>query len=245
MAATLFCLAGYQVTGERAGERLLGRIGAALVELDLWLPAHRQDLQLLARDRPNATVQVADLPVRGVTLPSSETQSADDETLKRLLRRSMGESLYDQGTGALRDEDGESHLSITEPVRWSVSLLSAGAHGFWRAALVLTALVLLALCAMLLMLQQSPAAAVLWGALAAAACSLAVWLVARGAASVFDGAIDREIALVVRDGAWLGLRNALAVAAVAASLIFLARVLFGSGDRSWSHAADRGEDGFV
>lgn len=241
----LFCLAGYQVTGATAGERFLGRIGAALVELDLWLPAHRQDIQLLAKDRPDEAVVVDDLPVRGVVLPPEEARSADDETLKRLLRGSMGGSLYREGAAGLSDHDGQSHLSITEPVRWSVALLSAGMHGFWRAAVVLAALVLLALCAVMLTLQQPPAAAVLWGALAAAACSLAVWLLARGAGSAFDGALDREIALVVRDGAWLGLRNALAVAAVAASLLFLSRALLGPREGSWRHGADREEDGFA
>src|SRR6202008_3160436 len=48
----LFSLTGFQVTSEPAATRLLGRIGASLIEIDRWFPAHQEELQLRAEDRP-------------------------------------------------------------------------------------------------------------------------------------------------------------------------------------------------
>lgn len=211
-AAVLFALAGYQVTGETAAVRLLGRLAAALVEIDRWLPAHREDIDLLARGEPGRTVALNDLPV-AVALPAADVIGADETALRDRIVALMGEALYRDGSGAFQAEDGGAHLSVAEPARWTATLLSRGAHAFWLAALVLTLLAALALAAVFLQGGCSPLLPLTAGAVFAAACSLAVWLLAQAAAPALSAPVDREIALVLRDGAWLGLRNAAAVAA--------------------------------
>jgi hypothetical protein len=223
-AMTLFAFAGYQVTSESAATRLLGRLAASLVELDRWVPAHREDVQLAARDRPQDAVLVDDLPV-DVVLPSPVVLEADDAALRDLLRTAMGRRLYHEGRGALQDEEGESHLPVTEPVRWTVSLLGSGMHGFWRIATLASAIVTLALVASLVMRRRSPLPALLGGAIGAAVASFFVWLVAGAGNSLFDSSVDREIMLILRDGAWLGLRNALGVAVMALAVMYLWRTL--------------------
>ena len=223
-AITLFAFAGYQVTSESAAAKLLGRLAASLVELDRWVPSHREDIQLAARDRPQDAVLVNDLPV-DVVLSSPVVLEADDAALRDLLRAAMGRRLYREGRDALQDEDGATHLPVTEPVRWTVSLLGSGAHGFWRIATVATGIATLALMASMVLGRRSPLPALLGGAIGAAVASFFVWLVAGTGNSVFDSSVDREIMLILRDGAWLGLRNALGVAAIALAVMYLWRTL--------------------
>jgi hypothetical protein len=223
-AITLFALAGYQVTGETAATKLLGRLAASLVELDRWVPTHREDIQLVARDRPQEPVLIDDLPV-DVVVPSSAVLDADNETLRDLLRLAMGNRLYHEGRGVLQDEEGGTHLPVTEPVRWTVSLLGSSAHGFWRIAMVATGVATLGLLASLAMRRRSPLQPLLAGGIVAAVGSLFVWVVAGAGGSLFAGAVDKEIMLIVRDGAWLGLRNALGVAVIALAALYLWRTL--------------------
>jgi hypothetical protein len=236
-AFTLLSLAGYQVTGDSAGPRLLGRLSAALVELDRWVPVHREDIQLVARDRPQESVLVDDLPV-DVVISSEAALNADDEALRDLLRAAMGRELYEEGRGVLRDETGGTHLSITEPVRWTVSLLSSGAHSFWSLVLIASAVLTLALYATMIPGRQSAWKPLVLGSAIAAVASFAVWLIANGSSSLFESSVDREIVLIARDGAWLGLRNALAVTAMSLAVLYLWRALVAphmqdEDDRYW------------
>jgi len=235
-AIALFALAGYQVTSATAAERLLGRLAAALVEIDRWLPAHREDIDLLARAVPEGTVDLDDLPV-DVALPAAGVIDAEEAALRDRIVALMGEALYSDGKDAFRGEEGAASLGVDEPARWTATLLSAGAHRFWQAALPLTLLVLLALVASLLHGGRSPLLPLTIGAGVAAACSLAVWLLAEAGETALDSAIDREIVLILRDGAWIGLRNAAAVAAAGLAiraLLALAR----PGPTAWP-AADQ------
>jgi hypothetical protein len=223
-AATLFGLAGYQVTSEEAATRLLGRLAAALIEIDLWLPEHRDDLELLARDRPASVVAVRDIPV-AATIPADAVVGSDDRALRATLVRSMGESLYEQGTSALRDgQDNPRKPALTDPLRWGVILLERDSHGFWQAALPLCLLLLVASCAIGLLFGSSPLGALSVGAVASTVLSGAVWLMTFAAEGASNSPVDVEIMLAVRDGAWIGLRNAMAVSVVMIS----ARVLTSS-----------------
>jgi hypothetical protein len=228
----LFCLAGYQVTSETAGVRMLGRVGAALIELDRWLPAHRDDLELLSRDRPDVPLVLPDLPIE-VLIPSPAVVDASNESLDATIRRAMGEKLYVDGSGAVRDENGESHLGFAEPVRWTINLLGEDMHSTWRSVLILATVLLLALCAGMMWTRQSPLMAITVGGAIAAALSLGVWIVAQALNAVLDGALDKEIALVLRDGAWIGLRNGLSVAAVGAATMYLISQLFPRRHDRW------------
>jgi hypothetical protein len=239
----LFCLAGYQVTSETAAVRLLGRVGGALIELDRWLPAHRDDIELLSRDRPDAPLVLPDLPIE-VLIPSSAVIEAPDDSLRATIMQAMGEKLYADGSGAVRDEQGESHLSFAEPVRWTVNLLGEGMHSTWRSVLILAGVLLLALCAGMLWARQSPLMAVTIGGVIAAVFSLAAWVIAQALNAVLDGAVDREIALVLRDGAWIGLRNGLSVAVIGAASIYLLSQIVRPHDRYEEWDDDEHEFGY-
>ncbi|HLG10293.1 MAG TPA: hypothetical protein VI876_00930 [Dehalococcoidia bacterium] len=234
-AVTLFAFAGYQVTGEEAASKLLGRLAASLVELDRWVPSHRDDIQLVAKDRPQEPVLIDDLPV-DVLIPSTAALNAGNDELADLLREAMGRRLYQDGRGALQDDEGGTHLPVTEPVRWTVWLLGSGAHGFWRIATIATGLATLGLLASVVISRRSPMMPLLAGGVGAVAGSFFVWLVAGSSGSLFDGAVDREIMLIVRDGAWLGLRNSLAVAVIALAALYLWRTLV---EPRREHADDR------
>ena len=229
----LFALAGYQVTGRTAGPRLLGRLGASLVELDSWLPAHQQDLELLAQGRAQNRVQMPDLPF-DVTLPAVLVAGSELPDLRARIVRVIGQDLYERGNAAFLDEQGRSmSLSAGEPLRWSVSLLNSRAHRFWRAALVVSFLALLAVLGLVVVSGHSPFAPLAVGGAIAALASLGVWLLAAAAGGLFHAGVDKEIALVVRDGAWLGARNALAVTAASGVLMVLGSLLGGSRRGAW------------
>jgi hypothetical protein len=225
-AVALFALTGYQVTAETAATRLLGRLGAALIEVDRWLPEHREDIQLMARDRPEATMRPNDLPLDIVLSSADVIAAPDDPGLRRLMLRVMGETLYRRGLGAFQDSDGERRRpGIDEPLRWSVAFLTASTHGFWRAALPISVLLLLAPVAGVLLAGRLPLTQIAFGGGFSAAACLAWWFIAEAGSGLFAGAVDREIMLVVRDGAWIGLRNSLAVAVAAGGVVALLSIM--------------------
>jgi hypothetical protein len=246
-ALVLLAFSGYQVTGETAGPRLLGRLAASLVELDRWVPTHRDDIQLVARDRPDENVLIDDMPV-DVLVPSAAVLAAGDrdQDLSGLLRDAMGRSLYTEGRSVLRDDQGVTHLGVTEPVRWTVTLLSAHTHGTWRLALIATTLVTLLLASSFILSRRSPLPYLLAGAGLAIVVSFLAWLLARSAGSLVASSVDKEILLILRDGAWLGLRDSLAVGAILLALLFLWRSLFASriydGRTYWPEPIDIQED---
>jgi hypothetical protein len=230
--ATLLALADYQVTSDTSGKRMLGRVGAAVIELDRWLPVHEDDIELLSRDRPNAPLELPDLPIN-IAIPSTAAIDTDRETLRAAITEAMGKRLYAEGTSAVRDDVGESHLEFAEPVRWTINLLGESAHGFWTLVLIVTGLCLLAVCGSIVWTRQSPLLPIAIGGGVAAAFSLLAWIVASLLGTVMSGAIDQELALVLRDGAWIGLRNGLAVLALGLVAIFVLNTLFPGREHQW------------
>lgn len=226
MALLLFSFAGYQATGETAGPRLLGRLASALVELDRWVPSHRDDLQLVARDRPAETMLIDDLPV-DVLLPSANVLAVgeNDQALSDLLRDAMGRRLYAEGRGVLQDDEGTTHLGVTDPVRWAVSMLDADMHGLWRLALIAAGVLTVLFAGSFVLSKRSPLGPMAAGAGIAVVVSFFGWLFAGVAGSMFDSAVDKEIVEILRDAAWLGLRNSLAAGAVLLALLYLYRSL--------------------
>jgi hypothetical protein len=229
---SLFSLAGYQITSAQPATRLLGRQSAALVELDRWLPGHREDLELLARDRPQNVLAVKDLPL-SLTVSSATVLDPDPDALRRAIVRAMGVTLYQDGNTAFRDDQGNRRMpGLDEPIRWSADLLGRGAHGFWQAALALSLLVLLASVAAVLMSGNSPIMPLALGASLSTGLSLLVWLVAGGVEDAVGAPVDKEIMLSLRSGAWIGIRNAAAIAFVMVGLQLLIST-FSRGDRFW------------
>jgi hypothetical protein len=221
-AVTLFALTGWQVTGETASTRLLGRLGASIIEIDRWLPAHQEDIRLLARDREaGGVILVRDLPIE-VPLPAALVIDAEEATLRALIVREMGSQLYENGNGAFRDSEGDAaSLGIDEPVRWTVTLLSSGMHGFWLAVTALTLLLTVAAAFAVLSTGFNPVHSVALGALCGALASLAFWLLMKLVEPAIGSAADREIVLILKDGAWMGVRNCGGVAFAAGVLAFL------------------------
>jgi hypothetical protein len=225
-AFVLFSLAGFQVTGEVAGPRLLSRVAAALIEIDPWLEAHREDIELSAREQPQADVPLADLPIEVVLTPAEiDAAQASAGGLRSLISERMGRQLYEQGTAAFRDREGAPLLlSTTEPVRWTVTLLEEDMRSFWQMALIAGVLLLaIVLAANWLAGGPMPLPYLAAGAIFAAVASLGVLLLAQAGRAMLDSAVDREIMLVLRDGAWIGLRNGLAVSIATGCLTLLLR----------------------
>jgi hypothetical protein len=229
----LFALTGYQVTTETAATRLLSRLAASLIEVDRWLPAHLDDLNLLARDRPDGFLRPPDLPI-AVTLPASQMLTADEPTARTLLLDTLGTTLYEEGNGAFVDVEGQARApGIDEPVHWTVSLLYQGMHRFWRFLLPASLVLLLGAIAVSLYFSRPFLSAMIAGGLVGAASSSLMFLVAGFASRSFGSPVDQEIALILRDGAWLGMRNCLAVSAVVLSFMLLLR-LFSPEGLTWS-----------
>jgi hypothetical protein len=234
----LVALTGYQVTGETSAVRLLGRLGGALIEVERWLPAHRDDLELLARDRPDQPLVLTDMPIE-VAIPASAALNAPAPVLEATITEAMGHKLYEEGYSAIQDEQGESHLGITDPLRWAIDSLDSSAHGFWRLAVVVTGLALLAISIAHFWTRQSPLPGLAVGSALAALGALIVWLAVQALGSSVNGAIDEEIARVARDGAWLGLRNSVAATAIGLGGLYVYNTLFGTHhDEDWEQWDD-------
>jgi hypothetical protein len=231
--ATLITLTGYQVTGETSSVRLLGRLGAALIELDRWLPAHRDDIELLARDRPTQPLVLDGLPI-DVTIPASAALEAPEPVLRATIVDAMGRRLYEDGYTAIKDEQGETHLGLTEPLRWAIDALNSSAHSFWRIVMIVSGLTLAAVCIGHLWVRASPLPGFAIGSAVAAVGALILWLAVTAMGSSVSGTLDEEIAKVARDGVWIGLRNAFAATAIGLGGLYAFNTLAGRRrDEDW------------
>jgi len=219
--AALFSLAGFQVTGRTAATRLLGRMGGALIEVDRWLPAHRDELDLRAQERPGSILQPDDIPVV-TTIPAKDVLDAPDLLEDRLVT-AMGGSLYDHGTDALQGDSGPVKLGEDEPVRLTTNLLSRHAHRLWTAALALTGVFLTGLCLDFVRAGRTPLPAMLLGSVLASIGAGAGVLMAIAAGTILDSGVDQEVMRIARDGALLGLRDSVAVLVACGGLMLIAR----------------------
>ena len=239
---TLVCLTGYQVTSETSSVRLLGRLGAATIELDRWLPAHRDDIELLARDRPSQPLVLTDLPI-DVTIPAPAALEASTPVLKATIRDAMGRALYEGGYGAIRDDQGTNHLGLTEPLRWAIDGLDSSAHSFWLIGFVITGLALAVICLAHLWTRQSPMPGVAVGSAIAALLALVAWLAVSLIGATATGTIDVEIARVAKDGVWIGLRNGLAATGIGLGGLYVySSFISPHRDDDWDNWDDFGDE---
>src|SRR5205823_2816815 len=111
--AFIFSLTLFMGTGATAGPRLQGRLAAMAIEIERWLPAHREDIEANARERPRVAVQVADLPLEA-SVPASAVLEDEGAGLRSALVSAMGETLYREGRSAF---NGGGNISITQPSR--------------------------------------------------------------------------------------------------------------------------------
>jgi hypothetical protein len=219
----LFSLTGFQITSHTASTRLLGRIGASLIEVDRWLPAHQEELQLRAEDRPSGNVQLAGIPI-AAEIPSSKVLGAAPEELRDEVIDAMGEALYTHGTDALRSDAGVVDLSVEEPVQWAVKALERDMHDYWLPPLAFSGIIIAGLCLDFLRVGRSPLSSILVGALMATLFAAAAWVFATLAGDVLESGVDKEVMLVARDGAFMGLRNSITVGAAATALMLVLKI---------------------
>jgi len=219
----LFSLTGFQITGHTAATRLLGRIGGSLIEVDRWLPSHIEELQLRADDRPNGTVPLAGVPI-DAEIPSSKVRGAPPDLLRDHVVQAMGEALYTKGTDALRTESGAAKLSVEEPVKWATHLLEEDVHDYWLPPLAFSGIIIAGLCLDFLRVGRSPLSSILVGALTSTLFAAAAWTFATFAESVLESGVDKEVMLVARDGAFMGLRNSVTLGAAATALMLVVKV---------------------
>jgi hypothetical protein len=222
-AAAIVALTGFQATGPTAGERFLGRVAASMVELDRWLVAHAEDIDTAARERPAALITLGGLPL-DVQVPQAAI--GDDGALRAAIIEAMGGTLYEDGVDAFGDE---ASISMAEPSRWAIELYSSGVHGLWIILAAVAAGAVL-LCAVTVLLSGGPdpiaraAIAVAIGAAIALIGAIACYAGFRVVAGM-SGGVNGEVALVLRDSAWMGARNAFAILLGAAVVAIGLRIL--------------------
>ena len=169
---------------------------------------------------------------------SSSDDEADEMALRSMISEAAGATLYRNGLdGFMSGENTGGSLGFNEPVRWLVTLLDSGAHGFWQAALPLIVLLLVALLALALTSGGLPLPALAAGAAGAAGISFLGWVLMELGSSSANSGLDKETFLILRDGFWIGVRNGAAVALAAAALILLMRSLSQAGGRKSGNEA--------
>jgi hypothetical protein len=244
VAATfIVCLTLFQVTGPVAGPRLLGRLAAAMIELDYWLPAHRDDLEASARERPRVSVEATGLPV-SVFVPSSAVLADGGSRLGPALASALGDALYSSGRGAFT---GNGSISITEPARWVMELLRPRAHRLWGAAcLALLALALILSAIAAISTEGPPLRAVLRPvAIAGAAVATAgafSWLLFRVGALLTGPSVNGEVLMIGRDVAGVALRDGFGICLGAAAILLLLGIASpdrGDQPRAWPRSDQR------
>jgi len=224
-AVVILAFTAFQASGPTAGPRLLGRLAAAMIELDRWLPAHMDDIQSALRDRPRVVVEVPGLPL-SAPVPGPALLDDGGAALKAALIESMGAALYQNGAGAFQGGGG---LSLTEPARWTIELLGRDARRAFEALVLAGGAVELVFMTLVVTTAAGPLARrfllpIGFGGAAALLAGLALWLLARLGAGAVHGAVDREVLLILRDCSWIGVRDGFATALAAAAVLALVRL---------------------
>ncbi len=239
----VLALAGYQVTGDVAGSRLLGRLFGTMIEIERWLPSHREDIVIAAEEKGRGAVEIDGLPLR-VTLPAGQVVSARNGDLDRMIREAAGERLRFEGTGAFEYNSGSGgNISLSEPARWTIDLLGQRAHEAWMGLLGIATLIGLAVVGVIALRDGHGRAAlfsIAIGGLLAFGITTVVWTLAGVASGALDEPLNREVLLILRDGAWIGVRDSLAVtgAMFAFFLLAAAFVRHPASDEPWPGIMD-------
>ncbi len=233
-AFVVLALVGFQTTGERASDRLLGRLVGAIVEIDRWLPGHRDDIQLQAQQKARGTIDIEGLPLP-VNVRASEVIAARNGDLSTVLLDAAGHTLYQDGASSFRDGSGGGRLSVTEPARWLIALLGRDAHYVWTTLLGVGTILALAVIAAVA-LRDGHVRDLLWpltvGSGLVTLVFVFVWVFTRAINVLFSEPVDREIVLIARDAAWIGVRDGLAIT-IATFVFFLLTSFIHIDRREW------------
>jgi hypothetical protein len=240
---TLGTLTGAQATGATVGPRLLGRLAAALFELDRWTPQHQEELQTVAQERTRGQVEVNGLPVHAAVSPAAVLGNAD--SLANSIAAAAGEELYTYGRVAFVDGEGaQGDISITKPVRWAIALLEQEEHQSWQVALAVSAGLTLAAFVLVAVTSWSGLAGavrtVTVGSAIFTLVSTLIWVVCQIASHAILSAPDSEVARMLGDCARLGLQDGVTVGVAGVLLNLVLRQLAqqGSHYEKWPAALD-------
>jgi hypothetical protein len=226
--ATLIALTGAQSTGATAGPRLLGRLAAALFELDRWVPAHAEDIAAAARDRTRGLVGVDGLPVR--VLVTQAAASADGEELGAAIADAAGQRLYSEGRVAFVDGEGANgDISLTQPTRWAIALLEQEEHSKWQFLLYSSALSTLALFGLVSVTSLGGVGMALRTVAIASGIAtvlaIGAWLLCEAVARITASPPNAETARLLASCLRLGLQDAVVVGLGAGIINFALRSL--------------------
>jgi hypothetical protein len=223
---TLIALTGAQSTGATAGPRLLGRLAAAMFELDRWTPSHQEDIAASMREGSRGLIEIDGLPV-GVSVPPSAVVDGGSG-LAQAIASAAGEDLYANGRLAFVDGQGaKGDISLTQPSRWAIGLVEQEDHANWRAFLLIAAAVSLAAFAVVSLTSISGfGGAVRMVAIACALSTVAfmlAWALTQLASHASSSPPDQEVARMLGDCIRIGLQDAVIVGIAAGVLNFALR----------------------
>lgn len=228
----------FQVTSRETSERTLRRSLAVVSEIDVLLDRNYEDLQQRAESAgPNETLELRDFPV-SVPLTSEEVRTQPRETIRQtLLERGAG-TLYDDGTGAMRDESSSGDVAVFSlggSVDRSLNLLRDDIHLAAGVLMAVLGVISLLLAALLIAATRGFGRVVAAGAVLLASSTallllaLLMWVSAETDDS--DDYVRSEFLDIAREISWLAVRNGFILVAIASIITLTAAVAARVTDR--------------
>jgi hypothetical protein len=213
----------FQITSEGASKRTLERSLAVISEIDVLLDRHYDDLRERADAvQPNEALELEDFPV-SVPLAPEEVQTQSRDELRQTLLKRGADVMYDDGTGALRDEASTGDVgvfSVGGSIDRALDLLREDVHTVSGIAMTAMGVISLLLAVALAAATRGFGRVVAIGsvALAAAVTLFLVALLGWVSLETSGGSeyVRVEFTDIFREVAWLPLRNSAILVAVAA-----------------------------
>ena len=213
----------FQITSEGASKRTLERSLAVISEIDVLLDRHYDDLRERANAvQPNETLELEDFPV-SVPLAPEEVQTQSRDELRQTLLERGADVMYDDGTGALRDEASTGDVgmfSIGGSIDRALDLLREDVHTVSGIAMTAMGVISLLLAVALAAATRGFGRVVAIGAVALAAAVTLFLVALLGWVSLETSGgseyVRVEFTDIFREVAWLPLRNSAILVAVAA-----------------------------
>jgi hypothetical protein len=217
----------YQLTGEAAAKPALRDALNALVEGDAVIARNYDDLRARAEAaEPAASLEIRDYPI-AIPLSGEEVLVATREDISAILLERGTERLYDDGTGVLRDDDAglAGRFTAAGAADEFLGFLRSGVHVKLGVLTLVLAGISVGLAMVLAMLCHGFGRAVAIGAAVLVASlplllgGLAAYAYARASGDAGGEYLRREFMQIVKDLAWLPVRNGIAIALVGAAVV--------------------------
>lgn len=233
LALTLISLQLFQFTSRSTADPALRRALNALVEGNALVDRNYADLQARAQaSQAGDVLELRDYPV-SVPLTRDEALSNSKPELRQLLLDRAVERMYQDGSGALRSEDGAAspgRFTSAGLVGRSIGFLRDGVHGMLAVLTLILAVVSLLVAAVLVAHCRGFGRAVAVGACVASASLplLLAGLASRAYATVpanTNGEYLRgELMRIAAQLSWAPVRNGLAVFVLGTAILALGAI---------------------